>query len=70
MCFGGSSPSAPAAPIPPPAPPVAASQAIQGAGASQMLAARAAAGQSSTILTGPQGLTTPATGQPKALLGQ
>ena len=46
-----------------------ASTAIQGAGAAQSMAARMAAGQQSTILTGPAGLATPGTSQPKALLG-
>lgn len=69
MCFGGGAPSAPPAPTPPPEAPIVASEAVKGASASQLLQARAAAGLSSTILTGASGLALPATDAPKTLLG-
>ena len=59
MCFG----SAPSVPAPPPAPappPSLPDSGVQGAGANQRNLAAAAYGASQTILTGPQGLQTPA----------
>ncbi|MGA3113474.1 MAG: hypothetical protein ABSF90_03470 [Syntrophobacteraceae bacterium] len=70
MCFG----SAPSVPPPPPAPappPSLPDSGVQAAGQNQKNLAAAAYGASQTILTGPQGLQTPAntTGSGKTLLG-
>jgi hypothetical protein len=67
MCF--SSPSVPA-PVPAPAPPPSLPDSgVQNAGANQRNLAAMAYGASSTILTGPQGLQTPASTTNKSLLG-
>ncbi len=70
MCFG-SVPSVPAPPPAPPPPPEIASQAVQQAGINQQQRAAMAYGAAQTILTGPQGLVTPAntTASGKTLLG-
>jgi hypothetical protein len=62
---------APAPPPPaPPPPPQTPDEAAKAAGDAQKKVAQNAAGPGSTILTGPQGLTTPATTNQKTLLGQ
>lgn len=77
MCF--SSPSPPAAQAlppsaaeapPPPPTPQQPDQAVQQAGQDQRAKAVNAYGAPQTILTGPQGLTEPATTTRKTLLGQ
>lgn len=69
--FGGNvSPGAP--PVPPPAPnavPTAVDPAVIAAGSNARAKAAAALGASGTIVTGPQGLVTPASTAQKALLG-
>ena len=66
---GVSAALAPKAPKPPPPPPML--QAPDGTGAANAVAlkARGASGMAGTNLTGPQGLTDPATTAPKTLLG-
>ena len=66
MCF--SSPSMPAVQ---PAPPVATQQdaAVQAALDAERKRRAMAAGKASTIMTGPQGVTAPASYAPKTLLG-
>lgn len=66
MCF--SSPSIPAA-TPPPAIATAQDQTVTDALDRDRRARAAAAGKASTILTGPQGVTAPASTAPKTLLG-
>ena len=69
MCFGSPSvPPVPPAPAPPPALPDAG---VQQAGTDQRSRAAMAYGAAQTILTGPQGLVTPAntTASGKTLLG-
>ncbi len=69
MCFGSPSPPAPPpAPAPPPSLP---DSGVQAAGQNQRNLAAMAYGASQTILTGPQGLQTPAntTAGGKTLLG-
>ena len=70
MCFGGS-PSVPPPPPAPAPPPSLPDQGVQAAEQNQKNLAAAAYGASQTILTGPQGLVTPAntTGSGKTLLG-
>lgn len=58
MCFG--TPSVPAPPPAPPPPPSLPDQGVQAAGLAQRQLAAQAYGASQTILTGPQGLQTPA----------
>jgi hypothetical protein len=71
MCFGASMPSVPAPPPPPAPPPSLPDQGVQNAGANQRNLAAMAYGASQTVLTGPQGLQTPAgtTASGKTLLG-
>jgi len=71
MCFGASVPSPPPPPPPPVPPPSLPDQGVQGAGQNQRNIAAMAYGASQTILTGPQGLQTPAntTATGKSILG-
>ena len=71
MCFGASVPSLPPVPPPPVPPPQLPDQAVQQAGIDARNRAAVAAAGSQTILTGPQGLQTPATttASGKTLLG-
>jgi len=75
MCFGASMPSVPAPPPPPAPPPSLPDSGVQNAGANQQNLAAMAYGASQTVLTGPQGLKTPANttagavGGGKTLLG-
>ncbi len=74
MCFGASVPALPPVPPPPVPPPQLPDQAVQQAGADARNRAAIAAVGSQTILTGPQGLQTPAqttagSGTGKTLLG-
>jgi hypothetical protein len=69
MCaFGG--PKPPPVPPPPPAPAREPDAAVQQARTDQQRRARAAQGYSSTIATGPMGLSSPASTGFKSLLGQ
>tara|TARA_R110001599_G_scaffold171353_1_gene362428 strand:+ start:442208 stop:442417 length:210 start_codon:yes stop_codon:yes gene_type:complete len=69
MCIGGS-PKAPAAPKPPPAVVTQEEQAVVDSRDRERLRRQRAAGQSSTILTGSEGVTTDAPVTKKTLLGQ
>lgn len=70
LAFGGhAQPTPPSIPAPPPPPPML--QSPQGAAAADDARRRAAAasGYGGTIMTGPEGITTPATTSAKTLLG-
>ncbi len=62
-------PPPPPVPAPPPPPPQVADPQVQAAGKAARAKATNAVGPSSTILTGPQGLQTPAQTTNKTLLG-
>lgn len=72
MGFGGpaSPPPIPAMPAPPVDPPQMADKAVSDAATGAKAKAAAARGYASTILTGGQGLETPASTTSKSLLGQ
>lgn len=65
----GGSPSVPPVPAPLPPPPVLQSPQGQQAADDAKRRAQAAYGLGATVMTGPQGLTAPATTQSKTLLG-
>lgn len=70
--MGGSTPVQAPPPVPPPVapPPTPADPAVVQAGMAARQRAVAAMGATGTILTGPGGLTTPASTATKTLLGQ
>lgn len=71
MCIGGGTPSAPPPPKPlPPSPQPQDPATISNRETRRAQANLAAGGRQSTVLTGGLGLTTPATGARKTLLGQ
>jgi len=66
--MGGSAPSAPAVSVPPPIPAIQSPQGIQAANIASMRATQAS-GPAAMQVTGPNGLSSPATTSVKSLLG-